>query len=294
MTIFFFNLKVAYRSLIKSPGQSIISIITLAVGMLFFILSVYWLRYENSYDDFHRDHERLTKVVRMNDRAETGFDEHHFGLLKDELLKNHSFIESATNYYLLHWLITKDQHRHNDIVFLIDNSFPDIFDIENVKGDYRQIFHNPRFVAITEKSAHGIFRNENPIGQTIDINGEVCEVCAIIKDWSNHTSIKFGIIGNLDLETEKLNNWNNMAVHLIVKLSESNDMKSNYYKEVYEENSKRNYSFYPLKDFHRYTIGYKGVSVKYLYVKLFSVLGLILIISAVVNYLMLLDRKSVV
>lgn len=48
-------LKVAFRNLIKYKTQSLVSIIGLAVGFTCFALSVLWIRYEMTYDNFMRE-----------------------------------------------------------------------------------------------------------------------------------------------------------------------------------------------------------------------------------------------
>ena len=47
-------LKVAFRNLMKYKTQSLVSIIGLAVGFTCFALSVLWIRYEMTYDTFHK------------------------------------------------------------------------------------------------------------------------------------------------------------------------------------------------------------------------------------------------
>ena len=52
-------LKVAFRNLVKYKTQTLISIIGLSVGFTCFALSVLWIRYEMTYDNFHeRSEER--------------------------------------------------------------------------------------------------------------------------------------------------------------------------------------------------------------------------------------------
>lgn len=46
--------KIAFRNLLKYKTQSIISIIGLAVGITCFALATLWIRYEMTYDTFHR------------------------------------------------------------------------------------------------------------------------------------------------------------------------------------------------------------------------------------------------
>ena len=52
-------LKVAFRNLIKYKTQSLVSIIGLAVGFTCFALSVLWIRYEMTYDNFHEGADRI-------------------------------------------------------------------------------------------------------------------------------------------------------------------------------------------------------------------------------------------
>ena len=52
-------LKVAFRNLVKYKTQTLISIIGLSVGFTCFALSVLWIRYEMTYDNFHEGTDRI-------------------------------------------------------------------------------------------------------------------------------------------------------------------------------------------------------------------------------------------
>ena len=52
-------LKVAVRSLMKYKMQTAISVVGLAVGFVCLAFSMIWIRYELTYDDFHRGAERM-------------------------------------------------------------------------------------------------------------------------------------------------------------------------------------------------------------------------------------------
>ncbi len=62
--------KIAFRNLLKYKTQSIISIIGLAVGITCFALATLWIRYEMTYDTFHRraDDIYLSKSTTHNHR----------------------------------------------------------------------------------------------------------------------------------------------------------------------------------------------------------------------------------
>lgn len=55
-------IKIAFRNLLKYKTQSIISIIGLAIGFASFALSALWIRYEMTYDAFHKDADRIYRA----------------------------------------------------------------------------------------------------------------------------------------------------------------------------------------------------------------------------------------
>ena len=57
-------LKVAWRHLLQNKGFSFINIFGLAIGMAFAILIGLWIQYETSYDKFHKNGERIGRVMK--------------------------------------------------------------------------------------------------------------------------------------------------------------------------------------------------------------------------------------
>ena len=51
--------KVAYRNLLRNKGFSFINIFGLAVGMASAILILLWIQNEVSYDQFHKNKDRI-------------------------------------------------------------------------------------------------------------------------------------------------------------------------------------------------------------------------------------------
>src|SRR5574344_15197 len=55
-------LKMAIRNLRKYALQNTVSILGLALGFVALSLSAYWYRYDNTYDKFHKDWERIFNI----------------------------------------------------------------------------------------------------------------------------------------------------------------------------------------------------------------------------------------
>ena len=54
--------KVAYRNLLRNKGFSAINITGLAIGMAAAILILLWIQDERSYDEFHKNKDRIYEV----------------------------------------------------------------------------------------------------------------------------------------------------------------------------------------------------------------------------------------
>ncbi|MCQ2084286.1 MAG: hypothetical protein MJY58_07330, partial [Bacteroidaceae bacterium] len=52
-------LKIAFRNIRKYALQNTVSIIGLAAGFIALSLSSLWVNYEDSYDTFHKDYDRI-------------------------------------------------------------------------------------------------------------------------------------------------------------------------------------------------------------------------------------------
>ena len=89
-------LKIAFRNLIKYKTQSIVSIVGLAIGFTCFALSVLWIRYEMTYDDFHEGSERIYLAGNKFALQGDGFSYLSSSLLADYLDKNCPEVEKAS------------------------------------------------------------------------------------------------------------------------------------------------------------------------------------------------------
>src|SRR6056297_964172 len=55
-------IKIAYRNLIKNPLFSFINIFGLALGIAICLLILQYVKFEYSYDTFHKNHEDIVRL----------------------------------------------------------------------------------------------------------------------------------------------------------------------------------------------------------------------------------------
>jgi hypothetical protein len=58
-------LKVAFRNMRKYKNQTLVSVVGLAVGFVCFAMAALWIRYEMTYDSFHKNADRMYCVNRQ-------------------------------------------------------------------------------------------------------------------------------------------------------------------------------------------------------------------------------------
>ena len=56
-------LKIAWRNLLKYKTQSVVSLLGLTIGVLFFTYGYQWYQYETGYDSFYPDSDRIYRVI---------------------------------------------------------------------------------------------------------------------------------------------------------------------------------------------------------------------------------------
>ncbi len=58
------------RNIKKYKGYSLINITGLALGMACFLLIVFFIQFENSYDNFHENKKNIYQVIRINESGD--------------------------------------------------------------------------------------------------------------------------------------------------------------------------------------------------------------------------------
>ncbi len=188
--MFIHYLKIAIRNIRKFALQNTVSVIGLAAGFVCLSLSSVWLYYENSFDTFHKDADRIYTI-------KTSYDSNpivdQFSQKYSDLLTTagnqaiRGIAEALDAAQTTYFRFEKEHEGYLEIQ--VDSVFCDFFGIELKKGDWSFI-GNSDLIAISEKYANKIFADKDPIGQSID--GK--EVIAVLKDFCKPTILRFDVM----------------------------------------------------------------------------------------------------
>lgn len=278
--------KIATRNLLKYKQQTVISIIGLAIGFTCFALSMLWIRYEMSYDNFHEGTERIF-VVRTEDKmSNDGLSPVTPYPLAAYFQETFPEIEYACN-----TIGFKNEIKYNGITYPVfqmaaDSVSMNIFPIQVVRG-------NPDFItgsediAITEEMAEKLFGKEDPIGKTVLMSGYETPVCAVVKSWGKHSNLPFDIIST----NHQFPDWSVSGWYTFIRLREKTDSQA-FIKKIYEHAFERenihftHFVLTPLT-WLRYDHPFYEGTVKFNHILLFAVASGLVILCSLFNYLTL-------
>ncbi|RYG23725.1 MAG: ABC transporter permease, partial [Chitinophagaceae bacterium] len=224
--------KVAYRNLLRSKGFSFINIFGLAVGMASAILIVLWIQNEVSYDQFHKNKDRIYEAW---NRAT--FDAKLFSwnttpkVLARTLERDLPEVERAVRVnWPSNFLFSIGDKRIMKTGNMVDTGFLQMFSFPLVKGNPATALNDMHSIILTQKLATAIFGKEDAMGKMIKIdNKDNFIVSGILKDLPNNTRFTFEYLlpwSYLRSRNEDDSSWGNNSTRTYVMLKENSRLSS--------------------------------------------------------------------
>lgn len=194
----------AWRSLTKKKGFSAINITGLAIGMAAALLILTYVAFEYSYDNMHRNQDRIFRVeARFYENGELTDDwaSSSAGYVP-AMKRNMAGIEDVTrvgSQYYPEQIVKYNEllYRETGIGYAEANFF-NFFDFKLLKGDKNTCLEGPNKVVITERIARKYFKGENPMGKILifrsNIGEEACEVSGIMEDMPVNSHTRYSML----------------------------------------------------------------------------------------------------
>ena len=173
--MFRFNLKIAFRNILRNKEYTLINLVGLSVGIMSFLYIFLWITDELSYDRFHEKSDRIYRIDWYFDNPQTrtphpmtytmvsDFPEVEDavsitpvwgpGLTQPERMVKYEQIQFAENG-----------------IYAADTTFFKIFSFPLISGNPDNCLSDVGSLVITESMARKYFRNEDPMDKIITIN----------------------------------------------------------------------------------------------------------------------------
>ncbi len=198
-------LRTTIRTISKNKVYSGLNILGLALGIAAFLFILQYVWYERSYDKFHSNNEDLYRVRYQIFRGgklevDCAAAVPRVGPFMKEKMPE---VIDYARAYPVSGVVTYENIRYwEKRMHIADQSFLEIFDFPLLVGDVSS-FADPNTVIISEQTAEKYFKGRDPIGKTLEIDGEYhVEIVGIAKDVPDNSHIKFDFL----ISYETLNN----------------------------------------------------------------------------------------
>jgi len=284
---------------------SLINIFGLALGMTCSLLIMLWLKDELKKDKFHANDKRLFRV--MENQYYSG-DISTFpsspGILAENIVKDVPEIEMASQ---MLWeeqpLFTVGDKYDKEKGRYVQKDFLRMFSFKLAKGDAATALARPDAVVISKSLADKYFKGEDPIGKMIKIdNKENVIVTGVLDEIPELSSLKFDFLLSYDIWFKKndwAKEWDNNGPRCYVMLAPNasvdkvNAKIKNYIRskkkdsnvELFLQNYGESYLY------SNWDNG-KQAGGRIEYVRIFSVVAIIILLIACINFMNLATARS--
>lgn len=271
--------KIAWRNLMKHKVFSLINIIGLTIGLSASFVIGLLIYYDTTFDDFHKDGDRIYRVVSNFSSPEGKFYNSGMTLALEDAIKENSNFETLSGFYIerpskVENRVIGSEFKWPDFVIFTDAHYFDIFKYKFLAGGNADALESPNKVILTKKRARDYFPNTSPtdiIGKTLVYNDSLhITVSGIVENLEGRTDFIFEeFISSPTLLQTRLReqflekNWNNTNSNsqLYVKVSEQADLAAIQSRfdvlasEHQDEESKKygeeqQFNLQPLHDIH--------------------------------------------
>lgn len=291
-------LKVAVRNLLKYRTQSLISIVGLSIGLVTFSLSSIWLKYEMNYDTHWPDADRIYQIGDWNELDMEKFSRYTSFLASSQLKEAYPEIEASCAFQHQQ---TKENGK--DIRILkTDSTYTHLFPLTILKGN-NQFLYDHRLAGITESAAIRLFGTTDVLEKKLGSNwGYGTEdgliICALLKDDEGHSNYPYDLIVS---SSNQKHSWGYRNAITLVRLVRGTDVealneKLKQHKRIEPitlfDGSQATavtpspYMATPLGSLH-YTYPLTADAIRLEHIRLFNVIGLVVVLCALLNYLIL-------
>ncbi|MEZ4811163.1 MAG: FtsX-like permease family protein [Allomuricauda sp.] len=294
-------IRIAWRNLLKRKVFAAINILGLAIGFGSSILIYLFLNYHLSFDDFHKNSDRIYRVVTEEHRDIIDYEASVPPAFAKTFRENYNYAEKVAKINI--WENTQvDVEGANGILQVKEDivfAEPDFFEImtfplEDAIGT--RSLGDPNTAYLSRSMAKKLYGDVNPLGKTfVYENKEIIEVIGILKDLPKTSVIKEEIFISF-LTLKKFGdfaageNWGGISSYLqcyaLLYPNQNISDIENVLLELPKQHrpgskNRHEYKLQPLSDIH-FNPKYGGIDPAVLWI--FAIIGLFLIVIACINF----------
>jgi len=305
--------KSAWRNIKRGRGYSALNIFGLATGMTVALIIGLWVYNQYSYDKFLPGYKQLYQVRR---NFYGNGDTLTYGgaslKLTDALRNQIPEIESVaeTDGGGLHGLMVADKKLYMK-GNAVASDFLTMFQFTLLEGEAKNVLSDPSNIVLTEGTAKALFGNEDALNKTVRYdNKNDLKVTGILKDIPANSTLQFNFLvpfSHLEstddfvkLARTKGFGWTNFITYVKLKPGITYANVAPKIKDIQKTETDNSMSMTtdiildPVKNWHLYDNFENGKPAGGFieYVRIFSVIGILVLLIACINFINLTTARS--
>lgn len=226
-------IKIAFKSLLKNKGVTIINVLGLAMGLATCLLIVFYVVDELSYDRYNTKADR---IYRANADIKYGGNASSYAVTPPPLAKllATSFPEVENTAMLLQANDIRfkkgNENVHEVKVGYGSQGMFDVFTLPIIDGSPKNALTEPNTVVLTENAAKKYFNKTNVVGQYLTLVGNGTntnyKITCVIQNIPSQSHFNFDYILSFpSIDKGDNNNWNNFSYSTYILLKPGTSYK---------------------------------------------------------------------
>ena len=307
------NFLIIFRGLSRFKRTFAINLVGLSTGLACALLIYLWVNDELSVDKFHAKDEQLYQIMtNMQDNAGMTTIVDTPGPLAQMLTEELPEIEYAACVAPPNWrgfdgfILTIDEQNIKASGEYAMKDYFNIFSYGLIQGNANDVLTDKNSIVLSDELAMKLFNTtENVVGKTIELNHErECVVSGVFKKVPATSSVRFDFVLPFDAYLDVApwyKDWNNWGPHTYLVLREGTDIatfnaKIKDFFQVKLEGDENSPKLFATRYSDNYLHGNfeNGVQSggRIAYVKLFSAIGLFILVIACINFMNLSTARA--
>ena len=307
--------KVIFQNIIRNKTYSLINILGLSVGLAVYIIILQYVRFEQSYDRFHTQADRLYRVI-LEYTTSSGItdrdDAATYAPVADALMNDYPEVTGSVRISPEYSKVVFNYEgaiSEEPKVYYADSTFFTLFDFKLLYGDPKTALAHVGSIVLSQTAAEKYFGRmdewkESPLNKTILMNNrEPLTVTGIMNDIPVNSHFKANALISFTTfikfnDPSKEWGWNDFYTY--IRLSPGTDYKHfearlpEFVTKYKGKDSKEKMILQPLTDIHLHSnVGFElnpNGSSQVVY--FLSIISVIILIIAWVNYVNLATARA--
>ncbi len=295
--------KIAWRNLMHNKAFSFTNLLGLTIGISCTMLILLWVQNELSWDTFQPNYSTTCQVMaNRNFNGETTTDGALMLPFAKSIETNFPQVKNAafTTFGSEPHVLTYGDKKLKQNALRVSEHYFRIFPWRFTKGNAAGAMSTPDALILTQATAKALFGNEEPMGKVVklDNNFEV-KVSGVMEDVPQNSTMQFDFITPFNYDAAAMQDWQNCYTNLFVQVSGNINAEAlgNSFTSLvkkHDPNVNGQFFLHPMSKWRLYSDFKNGKSVGGMieYVKLFTIIAIIILLIACVNFMNLSTARS--